>query len=596
VKESVFQRVTGLIERTIVVLSVTTLTLLPDVWAAETATLTIPLNRSAVSEEPIFEIALPGESGKRKFFPISENPLTVQIPLYGPTLQKTSEITQRLIVVSDLKDLYGVLAPSSEGYFGTLVNNSSKEPYYFQISPKNSSQPKISARSDSGVSHSISRIEAAELNGQSHCGDELSALSSTVTKTPETLAMNLGRSVNTSAAWREVELFSVSSAEFSGTRTDEVIAAQISSTVAASNLFFEQLELKLSVKGIQILREGTDPFAAVAARNDAYELFYSLEDTWNKELSISRDAVVFFGTSKFNGIYGLARTGSSCSTTISPLVFATQGGSGATAELSLSATLAHELGHIVGMSHDPTYYPSGPSLMYPSFVINPGGFSAFSTEQFRSHAGAGQLGGLCFNSVPTPAGIQFDGGNVETVRLREGQTFRREIKLAGGESIARFRSVSSLSGISFKDGVVEFTPDFNIANQSLPISVRRFDVDVELEDGRLGRKQIFFEIVDSNRAPVIVATSTQTKFKSGQRFVLTLRASDPDGDKVAFTSNTLRALKALRGSKNIRVSGNTLKLTWNVPVSYKRSFSLNAAAFDDQGSVGRTRFRFLSAR
>lgn len=470
----------------------------------------------------------------------------LEIPVYGSDLsQPASVVSQTLLTVGDDKNLFGVVAPATGGSYGTIANLASPKVEYHQISSEG--------------------IEKVSTLSATRCGEHAPA--------PASIAKMIARTPQ--KKWREFRLYVVASAEFSRNRTEADITAQVVATVAAANLFMESLEIKLSVSGIQIIRPLQDPFRVATENQDAYQSLEILRNDWRQRPEIIRDGVVYLATGKFGGIFGLAYTGSSCVSPENSVIFASQGGLGPEAELSLAATLAHELGHVLGMSHDHTIYSEGPSLMYPMFTMSATGFSPFSVSQFLNHAGVGQPGGICLNEISAPDELQLEGGRSEIVRIREGRTFRRRLRLPG--SAAAFAGLANqpqlISGMKLNLAAGEFTyrPDFNTASQSNPSAERKVEFALVLEDGRIVRKQFVFIVSNINRAPRFSrAPKRSVAVRRGATVNLSWRVTDPDQDDLTFTPATLRALRALPGRKDIHISGGELRLRYRPGFSGSR--------------------------
>lgn len=485
----------------------------------------------------------------------------LEIPIYLAD-QPTKVISQTLLTVTNERELIGVIAPSGSGSYGTIANLSKPDAEFLQISPDQTLK--------------VNSLAATR------CGE--------ISQAPMAIAKMI--STKPTSAWREFRLFVVASAEFSRNRPDGEIAAQVVASVAAANLFMESLEIKVALAGIQIIRPSQDPFRVATDGQNAYQALDLLRSEWRERADVARDGVAYFATGKYGGTFGLAYTGSSCVSPENSVIFASQGGLGPEAELSLAATLAHELGHVLGMSHDHKIYSTGPSLMYPMFTMSPSGFSPFSVDQFLNHAGVGQAGGICLKSVAAPSELQLEGGSSEIVKLREGQTFRRRIRLSNGTSpfTGLANRLNLASGMKFdaNAGVFLYRPDFTTASIKEPTVEQRVELDLVLEDGRLVRKQFIFVVRDVNRAPRFARAPKKLNLaKRGSSSRFTWRVTDLDGDTVSFTKQTLRALRALPGRKDIRVVGNELRLRFRVGFSGTRQVRI--VARDSAGrAVSRT--------
>jgi len=310
--------------------------------------------------------------------------------------------------------------------------------------------------------------------------------------------------------WRELELFVVSSSEFSGNRADDVITAQIASTIASANLFFEPLEIKIALVGIQIFRADADPFAAAIKRLDADQMLRTLRSEWANRTEINRDIVAVFGTGNYrlykedavtissDAVFGLAYGKTSCLNPEYSVLVASQGSLGARGELSLSATLAHEIGHILGMAHDDNLYNSLPSLMASSFTINPSGFSPRSNEEFAVYAGFGQPGGSCLSTISPPINVSFEGGKVERIKINEGETFARTIRVSGTQSEIQPSELRSGAKFESTTNLFTFAPDFSVSSKKSPLTSVSQKVKVLAADGSTFVKEFIFDVSDGS--------------------------------------------------------------------------------------------------
>lgn len=93
-----------------------------------------------------------------------------------------------------------------------------------------------------------------------------------------------------------------------------------------------------------------------------------------------------------------------------------------TRQVAFPSTLAHEVGHYLGMTHDTNQYPYGSSLMSPSTVMVPFGFSEHSLLQQRSHSGIGMSGGSCFAFEKDHEDTDGDGVS-DTVEKEYGSNY-----------------------------------------------------------------------------------------------------------------------------------------------------------------------------
>lgn len=553
----------------------------------------VPAMAQSESESPVLEIKVGKEL--RKLYALSALPQTVSIPVLSNKGEVTGVREQQLIAVTDKKNLYGVVIPAQGGFFGTIVDQSSRNPVYYQLSPKVENLTPAPSKRKAMIAQEVTELKSEDLLRPSHCGDEthLAELAPRVAKMVSALPTQ-------NSNWRELELFVVSSSEFSSTRSEDSITAQILSTVAAANLFFEPLELKIALSGVQILRAENDPYSDALKKLDADEMLNVVRSQWKGKTDIKRDAVAVFGTSNFNrysvsntisatDIYGLAYSSTVCTNQDYAVLFATQGSNDSKGELSLSATLAHELGHTLGMSHDSNLYNQQPSLMSPIFTLNPSGFSDVSTKQYLNHTTNNPAGGSCLSSIPAPVTIAFEGGASETILIKEGETFRRAINVSGTSATV---SASTLaSGAVFNSATSEFTfqPSFDLANKRSRTTVVTQKLVAKLLDGREITKELIFKVADVNRAPVVKGVKV-SRGTGGVK--VSFSVTDPDGDKISISKNTIRLISGLAGRKNLTFDGKRVSFTW-IPKTTHLGAPLAYRMTDTEGLSSTVNVRYL---
>lgn len=524
----------------------------------------------AASERAVTEIKIGQET--RPLYPLAALPEVVSIPVLSDSGQVNAIRELSLISVSDRKDLYGVVVPTEGGFFGTVVDLSKKIPVYYQLSPGKKGQSKNkSSKQNTSLSQEVKEVRSKDLLSQIYHDDKAM---------PQGLYARAEEVLSSEAkqqSWRELELFVVSTSEFSATRSEENITAQILSTVAAANLFFEPLELKITLSGVQILRAGSDPYAEALNKLDADQMLSVVRAEWSGKTDVKRDVVAVFGTSNFkrytdnvvasSDIFGLSYTGMTCTNADYSVLFASQGSLDSKGELSLAGTLAHELGHTLGMSHDPSLYGQVPSLMYPTFTYSSGGFSDTAIKQYLTYAGVGKPGGECLSAIEPPSIIAFEGGASETINIKEGERFSRQIKVTGRSAVVSVSSMSADASFDPASAVFSFKPSFELANKRTKKKTITQKLVAELADGRKITKEFVFNVLDVNRAPQF----KRIRVSRGNTVRVTFDAIDLDGDKLTLSKRTVRNIGKLGGRKNLRFDGKRLVFTWIPPKSHRHT-------------------------
>ncbi|MCC6953020.1 MAG: hypothetical protein IT290_02765, partial [Deltaproteobacteria bacterium] len=488
-------------------------------------------------------------------------------------------------VVTDFGPLFGVMTSTDEGTFGTILDQSSSTPIYFQISPRDQGAAPRVSRSHS-LEHQVVRVTEGDLQSPGHC-EELESPSTTAkasssarSSAPQTDALTFG--------WRGLDMMVISPTEFTARRSDAQVVGQVLNTIETTNFFFESLEIVVQLSALQILRDDQfDIYEVASASDDPYLLLDTVQYEWRSKPLPSRDAIAVFSRRILGGVYGLAYTSSTCVNPEYSILFASQGGSDTHAELALAATFAHELGHLVGMKHDGTKYPSGASLMFPVALPIVTGFSPLSIAQFQSFAGHGQRGGECLEAreAPTiPSGIS---AAVRNVTLREGERFREAVRFSGLSQPVWY-SVNRLpKGAAFdpSTGALSYEPRYDVASVARPR--RRVSVEVTAHHATgLKTTKIVFDVQNVNRPPTLRSTARSNTIdaKPGSivRFAVAVR--DPDaGDTVSIGFRSKRLFRALGGEKRFSRSGNRFTVEWAVPRRFRGDVPLEFGARDSAG-------------
>lgn len=230
--------------------------------------------------------------------------------------------------------------------------------------------------------------------------------------------------------YREIETVVVLPTEFgldpstgiSNGKTEEELQAEVQSILAETNQYLEELNLKIRVVEFQTFGSSAeDPYFVATERGDANMVLNTATSRWASYQTQDYDLVLVLGRGYYRGKFGLAYTGTSCMSQKFSAVFATQNGTSADRQYSFPQTIAHEVGHYLGMSHEKVEEVDGKSIMWTTFVARPYGFAERSLAEAQAHAGVGQAGGDCFDFVPAAFANDSDGDGVDNEReIAEG--------------------------------------------------------------------------------------------------------------------------------------------------------------------------------
>lgn len=454
----------------------------------------------AVETRDEFFLDLPERSHERLFIREKET-IVVSVDYQGTKYPKTIPVYH----VDNEQDIYGVLTRVDGELYGTLINPSQEE--LIDIAPSPAAVP--SAIASKAVSYQTMKIALGD--HPRTCALMRSELKPGNTELPGVMSVVMGDPMLVSSGpWRRIDLVAVAPTEFTAKRTETQVVAQIVNAVATANMFYGPLRLSIRLNGIALYDQPElDPYLEPGLRQDPHQMLKAVEKNWKEKSQPKRDVVAVFGRGKYRNVFGLAYRGTSCVSKRQAVLFATQGGVATALEANLGSTLAHELGHIIGMGHDSTPTSSldsslGPSLMSPVFHSRPTGFSGYSVNQFLGHAGPGKEGGRCFREIPTPGAfnqeLSFIGGPEESIEILEGQTFVRAMKLVNIEKGVSYDVSFLPSGASFDpvSAMLTYQPDFSVASPQERYKEMVLDIQANYL-GQTALKKLRFRIIDVSR-------------------------------------------------------------------------------------------------
>ncbi len=211
-----------------------------------------------------------------------------------------------------------------------------------------------------------------------------------------------------SSGLREIEFYAVLPEDFSEGYSEEELLAQVLRVTFNANQYLKDINLVLVPVGVKIYR-GSSRFTQALQARDPYEMLGAGVDE-RREMGVANsDLLTVFSKTYFSRATGLAYQTTACENPMYSVLFASGGALNAAYELTLSAVLAHETGHYLGISHDDSHYSSGFSLMSSRQVSMPFGFSVRSKEEQNGYSGLGQVGGSCLSSRSNELDSDFDG-------------------------------------------------------------------------------------------------------------------------------------------------------------------------------------------
>ncbi|XP_018110573.2 zinc metalloproteinase-disintegrin-like batroxstatin-2 [Xenopus laevis] len=186
-------------------------------------------------------------------------------------------------------------------------------------------------------------------------------------------------------------------------RSTENVRRRIFEIVNFVNVVYKQMNIFVALTGIEVW-DRTDKFTVVSSANEDLRMF----SEWRKNDLLPRkahDNAQFITNTDFDGAtVGLAYVGTLCSSTLSTGVIQDH----SQQSISIGATVAHEMGHNLGMNHDEEPHctcSSGSCIMEPSLSFNtPREFSLCSHQNYQDFIL--QKMPLCMTDKPQKTEIQ----------------------------------------------------------------------------------------------------------------------------------------------------------------------------------------------
>lgn len=409
--------------------------------------------------------------------------------------------------------------------------------------------------------------------------------------------------------WREIEVVFVAPSEFVDGRSERDVVRQVEALVSSANLYLRELHLRLKVKRIQFFRDkSSDPYYLSASRGDAYGMLEAGRQRWRNEDIEDRDLVVVLGKGRFHETLGLSYIRSSCFIADWSVIFVAQGGDSDFYRASLVTTLVHEIGHYLGMTHDKTFYSDGPSMMWPFYAPNAGGYSVSSIREYLNYRE--EDGGRCFaladddysSSVEklvamTDQSLVKDNSLLE-FSLTEGLTFADFLRMPGDEKGTLYLSDDLPQGAWLNATTAEFRykPLHDIVTNGAKSRELTFHLRLK-SFNKIAQRTVTLLVHNANQAPELVeprpalgSEKYLLRGQSGRRLSQVFRFADADdnsGDNLSFAATAPGKLASFPGNAFLAWNAGMYFLQWDIPAGTSGQFDLPLAVTDNQGARAR---------
>jgi len=402
--------------------------------------------------------------------------------------------------------------------------------------------------------------------------------------------------------FREIEFLAVSSSDFSKNESDEDIVSRVQLNISLANKYLRDLRLQIKLIGVQIYRTNNDPFISAISEQNSEQMLETFRMNASKISSdnqITPDVSVVFGSGLFKNIYGLAYRGTACIQPTYSVAFVTQGINDQSSFVQLGATLAHEIGHIVNITHDFNFYSGKASIMFPKVTPDTLSFSDTSINEYISFAGLKPSGsplpgGACFEKIEEPITpiiqepvILFKNGNSERINIQATKLSSIDLSLSSsGEQVNySFVNYSLLSGpnwisIDNKNRKIIFKAPTHITTKG---KRKSFTSVVQAEyNGKTTSKTFVVTVEDRDTPPKLsikgtnISQVTNGTFKlSSNLSEITIQASDP----------LERITLSIKTKKNRIVRTGRNRIILKLRVSKNESLSIQAR--DARGNLAK---------